>query len=161
MNKLLLYFFIGVVFFSCKKINSVEKTELKEIFSQLMSDEHLNRKYYLIDSIENFNTKSISESDTIYLIAKNEIVNKGIWTNYLYDSAKIISKTHLHSLAKTWGVTPPHYWFSLPYFSKDGNSFMIYYNYYCGSLCAESSLRLYKKINGKWEFIKTYYSIVS
>jgi hypothetical protein len=28
-------------------------------------------------------------------------------------------------------------------------------------LCAEYSTRLYKKINGKWTFIKSYFSMVS
>jgi hypothetical protein len=92
-----------------------------------------------------------------------DIVVSLSWTNEIFDSAKIISRNYLDSVARPnpFMKTPTHYSFSLPYFSKDKNSFIIYYNYYCGNLCAEYSLRLYKKINEKWTFATSFFRMVS
>src|SRR5690606_25826591 len=96
-------------------------------------------------------------------IADCNSTKSGIWTDNIYDSLVIISKKKLHSKFKDdqFVMTPANYSFSLPYFSKDKLTFIIYYNHYCGNSCAEYSLRLYRKINGKWTFIKTYFSMVS
>lgn len=148
---------------ACRHSIQVDKSELKQIYFDILSADSLTGKYYLIDSIRNFETKIINQSDTTYYVADCGITKNGIWTDNLYDSLVIISKDKLHSKAKgdKLEMTPANYSFSLPYFSKDKQSFIIYYNHYCGNLCAEYSLRLYKKINGKWTFVKSHFSIVS
>jgi hypothetical protein len=163
MNKLILLSFLTFLLFSCKQSISVDKSELKKIFTELIIADSVKTKYFLIDSIQNFEKKSIAQSNTTYLIASYSLANNGIWTNEIFDSAKIITNTQLQSISNSnpFTMTPVHYSFSLPYFSKDKKSFIIYYNYYCGNLCAEYSLRLYKYINGKWVFIKSYFKIVS
>jgi hypothetical protein len=163
MVKLITLTFIVLFLFSCKQNISASSAEIKSIFQELMIADSSLKSYLLIDSIEGFERKSIIQSDTAYTIATCDVVKYGIWTNDIFDSAKIISRNYIDSIAKPnpFMKTPAHYSFSLPYFSKDKTSFIIYYNYYCGSLCAEYSLRLYKKIKGRWTFIKTYFSIVS
>ena len=164
MDKLLLLtLFAGVIFTSCHQYVHVDNLEIKKVYSDILEADSLNGRFYLIDSIENFDKKSIEQSDTTYFIAYNDETKNGIWTNSLFDSLTTISAAKLLSISKSdsFKITPIHYSFSLPYFSKNKESFIIYYNYYCGNLCAEYSLRLYKKINGKWTFIKTYFSIVS
>jgi len=163
MTKLVSLIFIGLSLSSCKHHILVDKTELKEIFTLLTISENTPHQYYLIDSIQYFERKSITESDTTYFKSNCNVVNAGVWTNEIFDSAKIISRNYLDSISRPDPLmrTPTHYIFSLPYFSKDKTSFIVYYNYYCGNLCAEYSLRLYKKINGKWTFIKTYFKMVS
>jgi hypothetical protein len=163
MSKYFCLTILSLVIFSCRQAIRTDKTELNQIYSDILSADSLKGKYYLVDSIDNFETKSIKQSDMTYYISSCDSIKNGVWTDRLYDSLIIISKDRLHSISKanTLTMTPAHYSFSLPYFSKDKQSFIIYYSHYCGNLCAEYSLRLYKKINGKWIFIKSYFSIVS
>ena len=163
MRKQFLGTFVGLILLSCHHKIQVDKSELKQIYTDILTADSLTGKYYLIDSIQSFDKKSITESDTTYFIANSEIIKNGIWTDNLFDSLKVISANKLHSISKNnqFKLIPIHYTFSLPYFSNDMQTFLIYYNYYCGNLCAEYSLRLYKKINGKWTFIKSYFSMVS
>jgi hypothetical protein len=162
-KSLSLTFFAGLILISCNQQVQVDTSELKNIYSDILEPDSLKGRYYLIDSIESFDKKLIVQSDTTYSIAYCDEIKSGIWTNNLFDSLITISANKLHSISKSdsFKIIPIHYSFSLPYFSKDKNSFIVYYNYYCGSLCAEYSLRLYKKINGKWTFIKSYFSMVS
>jgi hypothetical protein len=163
MYELLLFTSLALLQLSCNQHVSTGQFELRQVFNDISAADFIKARYYLIDSIENFNTKSIAQSDTIYTIASYGNANNGIWTNELFNSLQIISRDGLHSISKAdpLTMTPIHYSFSLPYFSKDKRSFIIYYNYYCGNLCAEYSLRLYKIINGKWTFIKSYFRVVS
>jgi hypothetical protein len=149
--------------FSCRQFIQVDKSELKQIYHDILSSDSLTGKYYLIDSIRNYETKTIEQSGTTYYIADCDITNNGIWTDNIYDSLIIISKDRLHLKAKgdKFVMTPANYSFSLPYFSKDKQALIIYYNHFCGNMCAEYSLRLYKKMNGKWTFVKSYFSMVS
>lgn len=163
MFKYLSLTFSLLAIFSCRQSTQVDKSELQQIYYDILSADSLTGKYYLIDSITNYETKTINQSDTTYYIADCDITKNGIWTDNIYDSLVIISEGRLHSKAKgdQFVMTPANYSFSLPYFSKDKQSFIIYYNHYCGNLCAEYSLRLYKKIKGKWTFVKSYFSMVS
>ena len=161
MLKYLSLTFSLFAFFACEQSSQVDKSELKQINFDILSADSLTGKYYLIDSIRNFETKIINQSDTTYYAADCGITKNGIWTDNLYDSLVIISQDKLQSKGDKFEMRPLNYSFSLPYFSKDKQSFIIYYNHYCGNLCAEYSLRLYKKINGKWTFVKSYFSMVS
>ena len=163
MLKLILLTFFGLILLSCHQQMEIDKTELRHIYSDILTADSLMERYYLIDSIENFEAKFIKQSDTTYYIATCDISKNGIWNDNLFDSLIIISKHKLHSFSKSnaFTITPSYYKFSLPYFSEDKQTFLIYYNHYCGNLCAEYSLREYKKINKTWTFIKTYFSLVS
>ncbi len=163
MFKYLSLTLFSLTLFSCRQSIQVDKVELQQIYYDILSADSLTGKYYLIDSIRNYETQTIKQSDTTYYIADCGIAKNGIWTDNIYDSLVIISNDRLHSQAKDdqFVMTPANYSFSLPYFSKDKQTFIIYYNHYCGNLCAEYSLRLYKKINGKWTFIKSYFSMIS
>ena len=163
MHKILLLTFFGLILLSCRQHNQIDKQELKQIYSDILTADSLDGKYYLIDSVERFDKKSITQSGTTYLIAYCDDTKNGVWTDDLFDSLIIISTNRLHIISKPdpFKITPAHYSFSLPYFSNDKKSFLIYYNHYCGNLCAEYSLRLYRQINRKWTFVKSYFSIVS
>lgn len=161
MNKLYIPIVFGLLCYN--QSIPVNKTELRQIFKVLSEEDLTKTKYFIIDSIEQFDTKAIKQSGIKYFIAEPDDLKKGIWTNEIFDSAKIVPLNYLDSISKkdSFDRMPAHYSFSLPYFSKDKSSFIIYYNSYCGNLCAEYSLRLYNKINGKWKFIKTYFRVVS
>jgi hypothetical protein len=163
MRKQLLHAFFGLILLSCRQHMQVDKSELRRIYGDILTADSVTGKYYLIDSIENFDKKSITQSDTTYFIADCDNTKSGVWTDNIFDSLIITSVKKLHSISRPdpFTMTPAHYSFSLPYFGNDKLTFLIYYNHYCGNLCAEYSLRLCKKINGKWTFIKSYFSIVS
>jgi hypothetical protein len=154
---------ISSILFSCKQTIQIDKSELTQIYNDILGADSLKSKCYLVDSINNFKTKSITESDTTYFCSFCDDVKNGVWPSNLHNRLLPISKEKLHSISKTnrLNVTPIYYSFSLPYFSKDKQTFVIYYNLYCGILCQESSLRLYKKIDGKWTFIKHYSGFIS
>jgi hypothetical protein len=115
--------------FSCRQSMQVDKSELQQIYYEILSADSLTGKNYLIDSITNYETRTINQSDTTYYIADCDITNNGIWTDNIYDSLVIISKDRLHSKAKRYqfAMAPANYSFSLPYFSKDKQAFIIYY----------------------------------
>jgi hypothetical protein len=160
----------GIVY-SCSKPIDIDKKEAKDFFFQF-PELNRNIKPYLIDSVV-FNKKHyleiISEE---HLIAKGDIDyikgqlvsdNYKIWEDSLFKDIKIVSKHYIDSVGKTNPLTktPSYIEFSKPYFSKDKQYCFIYYNYYCGNLCAETTFKLYKKINSKWVCIKTYFELVS
>ena len=163
MHKQLLVIFFGLISLSCHQKIRIDEQELKQIYNDILTADLLIDKYYLIDSIESFDKTFIKESDTTYSIAYSDMTKNGVWTDNLSDNLTIITADQLRSISKNnqFKIIPAHYSFSLPYFSQDKQTFLIYYSHYCGNLCAEYSLRLYKKINGKWTFIKSYFSIVS
>src|SRR5262245_6590359 len=119
---------IWIPLLSCGQRASIDKSVLKEIYSDLINADYVKNEYYLIDSIQNFSTKSMRQSNVTYFIADCDIADKGIWTNDLFDSTRIISRKYLDSISKPdpFIMTPPHYSFSLPYFNKDQTSFIIY-----------------------------------
>lgn len=160
---LLVIFVVGIIQLSCNQHVEVEFSDLRQIYGDILKADSFRGKRYLIDSIENFQKKSISQSGTTYFIAHFDSIAMGVWTEQIFDNLVIIPANKLRQMSKRdpFTMTPTHYTFSLPYFNKDKNSFLIYYDFYCGNLCAEYSLRLYKKINGKWIYIKSYFSIVS
>jgi hypothetical protein len=161
MNKFLL--FLLLPFSSCEQTVPVNRIELKQVFKAIDEGDLLKTKEYIVDSIDDFSTKSIRQEKIVYKIAELKELRNGLWSNVIFDSAKIVRYHFIDSISDTdrFKTMPSHYRFSLPYFNKDKTAFIIYYNYYCGSLCAEYSLRLYRKINGRWKFIKTFYRIVS
>ena len=160
------YIFLGAVifsFYSCRQSITTDKAELREIFKTILKADLAKTKQLLVDSIDHFNLKSLNESGKTFWIASLKELKTGTWKNGIFNRVTIVSRKYLDSIAGTtaFKIPLPHYSLSLPYFSKDGNSFVIYYDYYCGPLCAESSLRLYRKINGNWTFVKNYYYLVS
>jgi hypothetical protein len=161
MGKLLLL--VTVCLISFNFFVPVKETELRQIFKVLMKDDATKRNTYVIDRIEKFSTKIIKQDNIKYVIGELGQLQKGVWTNTIFDSSTIVPLKYIDSVSKSnpREETLPHYRFSMPYFNKDKTTFIIYYNYYCGSLCAEYSLRLYKKVKGKWKFIKSFYTVVS
>jgi hypothetical protein len=53
------------------------------------------------------------------------------------------------------------YNFSVPIFFRNDSYCLFYYGYGCGNLCAEGTVTIYKKVNGKWEPFSTLMSWVS
>ena len=150
--------FIAILFLSA---TANSQQELRNVFREIDPLDFTRAKFYLVDSIENRTKKKITNDNAVYFAASVDNFSS-VWTNKLFDSAVIVSRKYIDSVAKeSIFDVPKHFSFSLPYFSKDKQSFLIYYSYWCGSLCAEHSLRLYKRVGKKWKFAKYIFIEVS
>ncbi len=154
---------ISLLFLGCTHPVQINLNEVKQIFKTISEEDLTKTKNYIIDSFEHSNEKSITEDGVTYYAAEFEDSFKGVWTQDVFANAVIISHGKLDSLSQPDPMyhTPTHYSFSLPYFSKDKKTFLIYYNFYCGNLCAEWSLKMFKKEHGKWKFVKNLMYMVS
>ncbi|QTE24226.1 hypothetical protein [Polaribacter cellanae] len=86
----------------------------------------------------------------IVLKPKN-IPRKKIERKYLDDLLeKVDLETYWNEIYK---MGSGYYSIELPLFSIDKKIAFFRYSYSCGSLCANSGTYIYKKINGKWEWI--------
>jgi hypothetical protein len=172
MDKFLAACFI-ILSISCAHPYQPDVKEMKDLFSQL-EDSVLTRKHFLlIDSTitgwgEMFkspakNDRILNADDIDCIVAEMHNDKQNVWTNKVFDSARIVTQKQIDSIASPdpFMKTPTHYSFSLPYFNRQKNYCILLYSYYCGNLCAEESIRLYKKVKNKWIFVKSYFSVVS
>ncbi|MEI9943482.1 MAG: hypothetical protein WDN26_04610 [Chitinophagaceae bacterium] len=65
--------------------------------------------------------------------------------NDIWDGWKIFNKKHRRGFTK----------FSIPLFTLDRETCIIYKGRHCGSLCGGGGIYLYKKVEGKWEYVTT------
>ena len=175
MKKLLLLLVV-VNFLGCRTAYLPDTKDVKEFFAQMDNGILSEKKFLLINKItgdegEHKHFKEYyARQDTILTELEIKSIvkamagsHKGIWTNKYFDSAKIVSKEYIDSVTKqnqNW--TPPaHYTFSLPWFSNDNKFAVLSFEHYCGRLCGEWSVGLYKKVNGRWFFVKFYDVIFS
>jgi hypothetical protein len=163
MTKFFLLFPVMLLILSCNQPVPISQAELKQIFTDIIKEDSLTKPYYIVDSLERVEEKSLTEEGVTYKTSYCSAIKNNIWNSELFDSAKIVSKAYIDSSFKNKNsdLALPRYRFTMPYLSEDKLSLLIYYDLYCGNLCAENSLRLYKRINGKWKYIKYYYRIVS
>ena len=104
------------------------------------------------------------------------IVNKKFpsiskWTNEMFPNIKIISSDTVRAIFngkdwKDWEREWDYFYknigsgfndFSAPIFLRNYTYCLFYSAHFCGDLCGESRLDLYKKENGKWIDVKNYY----
>lgn len=163
MTKLFLLFPVTLLALSCNQSVPISQVELKEIFMDIIKEDSITGTYFIVDSIEEVENKLLTEESVSYKISYCDALKNSTWKTEVFDHAKLVSKAYLDTTLNinSPDLVTPRYRFTMPYFSEDKQSLLIYYDLYCGSLCAENSLRLYKKINGRWKYIKYYYRTVS
>lgn len=169
--------FPAFIFFTLLSCSHVEKTyqpdisELKSFFAQLDDSSLTKREFLLVDTVQvkwkdlfistASHQKALPKQDIDFIAEQFDNTQTSVWTNTVFDSARLVSNTYIQNFYQKTDFVPVHYRFSYPYFSKDKKYCVLYYDYYCGNLCAEESIRLYKNDNGKWTLVKTLFSIVS
>ena len=85
------------------------------------------------------------------ILKPKNIPRKKIERKYLDD---LIDKVDLETYwIEIYKIGGGYYSLELPLFSIDKKTAFFRYSYSCGSLCANSGTYIYKKINGKWEWI--------
>jgi hypothetical protein len=145
--------------------------EIKSFFAKVDDSILTKRSFLLVDTVKAkwkdlfvstaSYQKALPDDDIDFISKQLDQTTPAVWTNSMFDSARIVSSSYIAAFQKRTGLTPVHYTFSFPYFSKDKKYCVLYYDNYCGNLCAEQSLRLYKYENGRWTVVKTLFSIVS
>ena len=130
----------------------------KEIINSNMTVKDF--EYFLI---KNFGKVNIELNSENLNFIKHQIENgKKIKTNAI--NRKSIKKSFVKNLYKEnkdlntiWHIIHQigkgYYELTLPLFNKNKDIAFCSIKYYCGSLCAYNShLRVYKKVNGKWNY---------
>ncbi|GAA4335732.1 hypothetical protein GCM10023149_43890 [Mucilaginibacter gynuensis] len=152
----------------------MDAKEAKQFFGQLdyIKDPARRGKPFLVDSV-------VYRDDLILEAAKMDELNNENDINYikgqiassrpvkwnvdLFDSLRIVKSSYIDSIRqlKKFKYNLIYIKLSKPYYSKNKQRCLIYINHYCGNLCAFSGVGLYKKIKGKWTFVRSYFGIVS
>ena len=180
MSKLLLILLLTGPL-TCRYSNVGNIEEARQFFAQLDDGYFSKNKFFLIDSIEiikpsGFITEEILK-DTIlprteaeFIVSQFSEQKKKAWNNTIFDSAKIVSQKYIDSLngnVQEKDLTSDErynllrYRFSLPYFSKNKMYCLLTYERFDCFFCEEYSIKIFKKIDGKWVFLKDYISMVS
>lgn len=170
----LLFILVSISLLACShddKTSIPNLAETKSFFEQVDDSILTKGSFLLVNTVQRewkdlfvrtaSYQKALSDEDIQFISKQFDNTSIRNWTNDVFDSARIVSQDYIRNFQKNTGSTPVHYKFSLPYFSKDKKYCILYYDHYCGNLCAEQSLRLYKQENGKWTVIKTLFSVVS
>ena len=94
--------------------------------------------YFVLDTLKKyFNTSDMSFLEEQF---KNQVSKK--WVEY--ELRAKFNDTYTNNFFE----------YSIPLFSTDNQSAIIYEYYYCGNLCAYSGLWLYRRIDGQWKKYK-------
>jgi hypothetical protein len=151
--------------------------EIKQFFRDF--DNHyysdlVNSRIHIVDTIVSLSSSYVirylnedtllSQQDVRFIKYNVKNSPPSTWTRLIFPHAIISDRNELlRKNENAWksAATTAYFELSLPYFNKRNDKCVIYYSFYCGWLCAESSLRLYKKIKGHWIFVKNYTYIVS
>jgi hypothetical protein len=170
----LLFVFVFIFLLACTHTDKTYQpniAETKSFFAQVDDSILTKRSFLLVDIVRKewkdlfvrtASYQKVLRNEDIQFIAEQfDNTSLNVWTNVFFDSARIVSEAYIHNFQKNIGSTPVHYKFSMLYFSKDKKYCILYYDHYCGNLCAEQSLILYKQENGRWVIIKTLFSVVS
>jgi hypothetical protein len=170
---------ISLLLLSCTEPIITDPNDIKGFFSQLEQLKkaeqpgfYISGRPLIVDSIvvdegmfmETAKKEPLfSKVDVEYIKGQLAADTQGTWRENLFDSIKVVPRTYIDKLAESDSIhlTPPYIELSKPYFSKDKQYCIFYYSYYCGNLCAEKTLKLYKRVNGRWTVVRNYYQIVS
>ncbi len=172
MTRLLFIMLTGLLF-SCSSSDTHQK-EVKDFFAQIDDSTFIRDNFLLLDSIPHEAWKNVftayAAADSVlpkqeadFIAGQMDDTETAVWNNTIFDSARIVSKKYIDSASKhtQYNERPHYYTFSRPYFSEHGDFCVLFYNYYIGAHCVETSLRLYKKEHRRWTFVKNYFSMVS
>ena len=170
---LTLLLFINFAFGQCKNA----KTTRSEILEFINSFDKIDttRIFYLSSSNQ---FEKIEEDlrvvfkDTAFSSFDKEFFRKQIkqhrnfkWNNKIAKNRQVISERKISKIFKDkqkwWKHFQKKYGssyhcFSVPIFTCDKQTVIIYRSTHCGPLCGDGSIDVFTKVNGKWTFKKDY-----
>lgn len=174
MPKTLLIALVGLLV-ACSKTETTETEEIKQFFANI-SDRGFpkDKPFVLIDKFDAKEWKNdfkqwasidsvLSGKQIDFLVQKVESSPPVVWKSEDFRNAKVVARNYLDTITRTepFILRPSLYSFSRPYFTRDKEYCIMYFDVYCGLLCAEESINVYKNENGKWILIRRYVTSVS
>ncbi len=154
--------------------NTISPKDYYDFYNSLINSDSVNEfnlsskpslKPIIDDSVLIFRDSSLFSRNDIQFIKQQ--IDEGVnftWQDKIL-GAHIIKDTKIKEIfrkgtRKGWRKFNHRYKggfsrFSIPLFSIDRKTCIIYQSNHCGSLCGGGGISAYRKINGKWTFIKT------
>src|SRR4051812_26918272 len=103
--------------------------ELRSFFSQLDDSALTKGSFLLVDTVQKewkelfirsaTYQKALNKDDIQFIVEQFDNTPSIVWSNLIFDSARIVSNAYIATFKKKTGLTPVYYKFSIPYFSKD------------------------------------------
>lgn len=153
-----------------KNYFSVEVTRKDKININVLKWDTLDIYYFTPDSTSELSKiyfdKTVdslfSYEDKVFVVNQmnKSIVSGSIpqWTKCFFKRGKLIDPNKEKN--NSYNISYTEY--SIPLFSKNYELLILKENYYCGTLCETTSIRILKKNSlGKWEEIKVIFTFVS
>lgn len=149
-----------------RQVESRESTELKFILSDVAVSLNSNNCLQQVLADKLF----YSEAELTFI--EGHAASRYQWQKTDFPSVKFVKEDTIKAVFRKafasdrWGYFHEHIGrdfneFSMPVFIRN-NTFCLFYSAnYCGDLCAEGSLRLYKKEGAHWKLVKSYCDWIS
>jgi len=160
---------------------SIEYIKQAQIFITQVKKSQLDDKQFILESnvrtIDNndclkevlLDTLTFSRQERDYISGEAKKPTIQSWTNEIFPNIKIVSSDTIRKIFKDYSKEHSKGWdyfyshigksadgFSSPIFYKNYTYCLFYSDHYCGFLCAEGSLTLYKKEGNKWIEVKSF-----
>lgn len=155
--------------------NNISSKDYYNFFNSLVNPDsihHFNLEskpdfsYILRDTAIFFtDTTLFTPADIQFIKSQMTVAQDFRWESNKILGARVISSKKIEKIFKKdtgdgWTEFKKKYkngfaTFSIPLFTVDKNTCIIYRAEHCGGLCGHGSTSVYKKINGKWIFIQS------
>jgi hypothetical protein len=142
-------------------INSLHSKDSLKVF-YLSNSNHFKQIEEDLKSV--FTDTIFTKQDIDYFKIQIEAYRHFKWTSNKVEKAKIVSNSKLHRLYKNYKNWDKFHkdcgesilGYSVPIYTCDKTKLVIYRSTYCGALCGGGQITVFKKINGKWTYLKNY-----
>jgi len=173
---LILLFFLGTNLRAQSfDTSTISRKEIRSFFSDIVPLINTHPGYLLSDKplddykifIEKILPKdsSFSKDDIDFIKLQHSQSNLINWDSTLIDSVTILKDVSIErifnsqELKKNWlafykKFGGRYHQLSIPLFSKDKNICILFLNHYCGSLCGQGEIRIFKKSVTGWTLHK-------
>jgi hypothetical protein len=170
----LLPFLFGQNIFGQSSSPSITSNDYYNFFNSLINPDSVKTfnlesrpdfSYILNDTTSIFGDTSLFSSADIQFIKQQIMVGQNFhWKSNKILGAIVINSKKIKKLFKSsvdggWTEFNKRYkngfaTFSVPLFTVDKNTCIVYRAGHCGGLCGRGGTSVYKKINGKWTFVR-------
>jgi hypothetical protein len=172
---LLLPFLFGPNIYGQSSYKNISSKEYYDFFNSLVNPDSVHQfnlesqpdfSYILKDTASIFSDTTLFSSADIQFIKYQIRVGQSFrWKSNKILGSKVISskkikKLFKHGVDEGWTEFNRRYTngfatFSVPLFTVDKTTCIVYKAGHCGGLCGHGGTSIYKKIKGKWKFVQS------
>lgn len=151
------------------KGSNYKRNKILQFIYQIEGNEVRNHSFILVASPEDLDSVGIIQNllDDSAFFSKKELdqfkrlngQKITIWTKKEFPYITVISdypKEHKDSNGLMLVEWPAIHSFSIPFFIRNYKFCIFYSGYSCGLTCGLGHLNLYKRVNGRWRYCKSY-----